>query len=107
MKAIDLSLSHKCYRLTADGIQEAEIEGIIACEGKKDSMMVCFYGDHHHHVVKKNAKSILNKYFFSYDDALKKQEDLKFKSLCSSVMKKARAEKNYKVIQQLQKELKQ
>ncbi len=106
MKAVDLSLSHKCYYVTVNAINEVEIEGIISCEGRKDKMMVCFIGDPKHYVVSKSIKNIFNLYFFSYEDAVQRQKKLRLNALWAVAIKRAKAEEDYSMVMQKYQELK-
>lgn len=81
MKAAELSLSHKCYRVTADSIDEAEIEGIISCDGRKDRMVVCFVDDKERYVVQRRATNIVGRYYFSYEEAVQQRDKLRLKKL--------------------------
>ncbi len=106
MKAVDLSLSHKCYYVTVDNINEVEIEGIITCDGRNDKMMVCFIGDPKRYVVPKNCTNIFKLYYFSYEDAVLRQRKLRLNALWAAAIKKAKAEDDYSMVMQKYQELK-
>lgn len=98
MKACELSLSHKCYYVTVDSIDETEIEGIISCDGRKDKMVVCFVGDTKRYVVPRRTTNIFKLYYFSYEEAVKRQNKLRFNAFLTASVKKARAEEDYSLV---------
>jgi len=95
MKVSELSLGHKCYHVTVDSIDEAEVEGIIRTDTKPDKAMVCFKNDKNRYIVPLNAKTIFSLYFFSYEEACKRQHKLRLNALWAASVKKAKAEENY------------
>lgn len=98
MKVSELPIGHVCYRVSVDSIDEAEIEGIIKCETKDNKAMVCFMNDNNRYVVPLSAKNIFGLYFFSLEDAAKKQKKLRLNALFAAAVKKARAEEDYSLI---------
>lgn len=98
MKAGELSLNHKCYHVSVDSIDEAEVEGIVRCETADKKAMICFKNDNNRYVVPLTAKNIFSLYFFSYEDACKRQRKLRLNALWNAAIKKAKAEEDYSKI---------
>lgn len=106
MKAAELSLGHKCYHVTIESIDEAEIEGLITCEGQNSKMVVCFKDDPKRYVVPRKTTNILKLYYFSYDEAVQRQNKLRLNAVWAATVKRAKAERDYSMVMKLYQERK-
>ena len=80
MKAVDLSLAHKLYRVDMDSITEAEIDSLIMYENRKQ-IRVTFFGDKRLYFPKVGAKNINELYYFSLEEAEEAQKKKRLDAL--------------------------
>lgn len=100
MKAIDLSLNDVCYYADIDTIKPVIIEGMIRSEDLRH-IRIGFVGDPKVYVVPNGAQNVFKLYFFSMEEAEKRQKKLRHQAVLAAMMNEAKAEKDYAKLMQL------
>lgn len=80
MRAADLSLTTKCYRVDLDSITPVEIDSLIMYESRKQ-IRVTFFDDKKLYFPKAGAKNIYKTIFFSKEEAEEAQKEMRLKAL--------------------------
>jgi len=80
MRAADLSLTTKCYRVDLDSITPVEIDSLIMCNNEK-CVRVTFFGDKKLYFPKIYAKNIYKTIYFSKKEAEAAQKEMRLKAL--------------------------
>jgi predicted methyltransferase MtxX (methanogen marker protein 4) len=101
VKAVELTLNHKCYHVTVDEIREAEIDGLVRSLTHDKKMVVAFKDDNKKYVIPFGAQSIFQLYFFSFDEAVERQKKLRMNAFKANAIKKALKEGDYSLVMEL------
>lgn len=80
MRAVELSLATKCYRVDLDTITPMEIDSLIMYDSRKQ-IRVTFFGDKKLYFPKVNAKNIYKTIYFSKKEAETAQKEMRVKAL--------------------------
>ena len=80
MRAVNLSLAHKVYRVDMDSIKKAEIDGLIMYDSRK-MIRVTFFGDRKLYFAKIGASNIDKLYYFTYQEAVSAQKKMRLDAL--------------------------
>lgn len=91
MRAINLSLAHKVYRVDINSITKVQIDTLTLYDSKK-TMMISFFDDRKRYVIRVGANNVKNIYYFNYNEAKAAQQRLKEKT--ARLTKKAFNEQN-------------
>lgn len=89
MKAIDLSLATKLYRVSVDAIEEVCIECLIM-NPKRDTMLIAFPEAKERYNVPVSATNICKLYYFTNEEAVQAQHDMRLDALqkCDKALRK-------------------
>ena len=81
MRAINLSLAHPVYKVDVNSITKKTIDMLNLKDEKKQTMLVCIFGDLKRYWINTGASNIDNTYYFTYNEAVAAQKKLRLDTL--------------------------